>query len=298
MQFIKPSVRIEHQETDFNSMLKHIEICGRVSYKSEDKITNESSEKFINMLISRGHTSPLEHGTIYLTIPKNLKNFKNEFNKLLASPYIEKIEDGSFYYITTNYRVVYTLNLEFIKKYWSEPTKHIKRVSIRIVCSRGIGYEIVRHRTLSITQESTRYCNYSKDKFDNCLKFIIPSWIKDINDGETFSVEDTAPNKIVDAILAGKRTPNTLVLISSHVCEESAYLELINSKCSPQQARDVLSNGLKTELIVTGTIPQWEHFLRLRSKAYGATGMHPDMEVIGNFIYYALVSAGHIKKYN
>lgn len=298
MQFIKPSVKIEHQGTDFNDMLKHIELCGRVSYKSEDRVTDDSFEKFINMLIKKGHTSPLEHGTVYLTIPKDLKDFKDEFNKLLASPYIKKIEDDSFYYITTNYRVVYTLDLEFIKKYWSEPTKHIKRVSIRIICSRGIGYEIVRHRDLSITQESTRYCNYSKGKFDSCLKFIIPSWIEDIIDGETFSVEDIAPDKIVDAILSGKHNKNTLVLISSHVCEENAYTELINSNCSPQQARDVLSNGLKTELIVTGTIPQWEHFLRLRSKAYGATGMHHDMEVIGNFIYYTLLSDGHIKKYN
>lgn len=298
MQFIKARTNMEAQPAGIEGMLKHIELCGRVAYKSEDKITDTSWERFLKILTSRNHGSPLEHGTIYLTVPKNNKEFEKECNEVISSKYAEVVTDDDNTYITTNYRVVYKLNPDFITKFWSEPTKHVRRVTYRIICSRAIGYELVRHRVMSFTQESTRYCNYSKGKFQSCIQCIIPSWIDEIKDGETFTVADIAPDRLMQMLFNSKqhRSPITMSVISSHICVEASYFELLRQECTPQQARDVLPNGLKTELVITGTVPQWEHLLSLRSKAYGAVGAHPDMEVIADSIYYSLVSAGYIKE--
>lgn len=297
MQFVQASVNLETQPADFDGMMKHIELCGRVSYKSEDKINEESCQKFLKMLIKRGHTSTCEHGTVYLTVP-NTDEFKSEIELLTKLKYTDVVSDDGHIYITTNYRVVLqnNISLDLVGKFWSNPTKHICRVTIRVVCSRGVGYELVRHRVLSFTQESTRYCNYSKDKHGGCIKYIIPSWIDDIENGETFTVEDVSPEKVIKNILEQKRSAKTMILVSNHVCAEQAYMELLNLKCTPQEARDVLPNGLKTELVITGSIPQWEYFLSLRSPVCGAKGVHPDAAVIGDYIYYTLVSAGHIKE--
>lgn len=297
MQFVKASVSLIPQPADFEGMKKHIELCGRVSYKSEDRITDESCDKFIQMLADKGHTSACEHGTIYLTIP-NTDEFKQEIDSMLKLRYTDVVTDEDNVYVTTNYRVIINnhIPMKFVEDFWSEPTKHIKRVSFRVVCSRGIGYELVRHRVMSFTQESTRYCNYSKDKHGGCLKFIIPTWLDDIKEGETFSVEDVEPEALVKTMLSGEHTSKTMILASVNVCIEKAYMELLSQGCTPQQARDILPNGLKTELIITGTVPQWEHLLSLRSPAFGAKGMHPDIAVIGDNIYYALVSGGYLKE--
>jgi len=297
MEFVNASVSLVPQLEGVEAMLKHIELCGRVSYKSEDRITEDSCYKFIQMLINRGHTSPCEHGTIYLTIPKT-KEFSIELESMATLKYTDIVYDTENAYITTNYRVILenTVSLEFIKKYWSEPTKHIKRVSMRVICSRGVGYEAVRHRILSFTQESTRYCDYSKEKHGSHIKYIIPSWIKDLKEGDIFTVEDIAPEKVVATVWSGKYSSKTMILAGSYVTSEQAYKELLNLKCTPQEAREVLPNGLKTELIITGSIPQWEHFLSLRSPAYGAKGMHPDMAIIGDSVYNILISKGLINK--
>lgn len=293
MQFIKPNVLIEPQPSGIDGMLKHIELCGRVSYKSEDRITTESCDKFLKMLINRGHSSPLEHGTVYLTIPENTPSGISR--PFFEDPYSTVLTIDGNLYITTNYRVIVQHKLEdAMKQYWSEPTLHEKRITIRVICSRGVSHELVRHRGLSFTQESTRYCNYSKDKYDNCVSFIIPSWLTDIKDGEKFTTADIAIDKVIKATISGKRSGKTMVLISNHICAESAYMELLKQGCTPQEARDVLPNGLKTELVITGTVNQWIHFLSLRSPAFGATGVHPDAAVIGDKVYAELVSAGYL----
>lgn len=298
MKFINSSVRIEPQNDGLEEMFKHIELCCRVSYKSEDRITEDSYKKFLKMLMNNKHTTPLEQGTIYLTIPVDTKEFVDEAFKVYNSKYAEVVYGKEFNYVTTNYNVLKDFPLEFVKKFWSTPTEHVKRVTMKIVCSRAISHEIVRHRIFSYIQESTRYCNYSKGKFDSELKFIIPFWAKELKEGDSFSVQDIEPDKIIQKLLSpeNKISPQTFALISSHVCEENVYKELIKLGSTAQEARDVLSNGLKTELYMTGTIPQWEHFLSLRSPLCGATGVHPDMIKIGNEIYHLLVDNNYIKE--
>lgn len=289
MKFIKPFAEQVLQEPGLIGIIEHIERCGRVSYKSEDKITDGSAEKFLAMLTERGHTAPLEHGTVYLTIPD--EQMTKEHRLLLKDPYTvyrEGVEnDKDVYYITTNYRVINDHGLfdflDFLSDIPSE--QHIKRYTFRIVCSRGVSHELVRHRVFSFVQESTRYCNYSKDKHENCITFIIPSWAKDLKDGSQFGTKDIETDTIVRYALEGKMSAPSLALMANNVCCENCYMELLKLQGKPQDARDVLTNGVKTEIMMTGSLSQWKHFLKLRSPKYGAKGAHPDMAVIGDIIY-------------
>ena len=290
MKYVKSRVEIIQQGNSVEDMFRHIEQCGRISYKSEDRITEDSYGKFISMLEEKEHLSVLEHGTVYLTIPKNVDCFVEECAKVLDSCYAHVEQDDENYYVTTNYRVVHPYGMEFLKTFWSDMTEHVARVTIGVTCSRGVGYELVRHRVMSFTQESTRYCNYSKGKFDHQLTFIIPSWITDLKDGEQFTKADLEPDKLIKSMLSveDSKSPKTMILTSGHICAEECYMQLLSLGCKPQEARDVLPNGLKTELAISGTIPQWKHLLHLRSAKCGAVGVHPDTVKVADAIYEAL----------
>ena len=263
-------------------LLKHIELCGRVCYKSEDKITEDSAKKFIENLVKRGHTSVLEHGTIYLKIPTNLCNIEDVYDrkiltKIFWSPYSvkENVRDSEsdIKYVTTNLRVVVEASyndleiaLNIIKKYGdSDDSKYVKRVTFRIICDRGVSHELVRHRVFSFSQESTRYVNSTKRGF----LFIKPYWWN----------EDLLSMPIVDIENINELKKHNIFIYS---CKSDAenYSTLIELGQTPQQARAVLPSAIKTEVMVTGTIPQWEEFLKLRlNKA-----AHPDMSKIALMI--------------
>lgn len=186
MKIIKPSVEIM---TPINGeeILKHIEKVGRVCYKSEDKITEDSSKKFVSMIIKSGHEAVIEHYNI----------------------------------------------------------------TVKFITDRGISHEIVRHRIASYAQESTRYCNYNKDKFGNELTFIKPNDI------------DESSDEYLTWRLA---------------CEdaETDYLNMINNGVKPQTARSILPTCLKTEIVMTTNLREWRHFLKLRT----SKAAHPDIRVI------------------
>lgn len=186
MKIIKPSIEIL-DELNGDELLRKIEKIGRVCYKSEEKITSESSEKFISNILKSGHESVIEH----------------------------------------------------------------EKVSIRFICDRGVSHEIVRHRIASYSQESTRYCNYSKDKFGKEITVIKP----------LFWEEDSEEYKIwYETVLHS----------------EQAYQELIQLGAKPQEARSILPNSLKTEIVVTMNLREWRHFFKLRT----ATNAHPQMREI------------------
>ena len=253
------------------SVKKHIELCGRTCYCSEDKINDTSAEKFVNMLKSNHHMSVLEHGTVYLDMPMddNYSAMHNPYS--VVNFYLD--EDGfERIAMTTNYRVILENNLDEEFKLYSIsiPTNyHEKRYTFRITCSRAIANEIVRHRQMSYSQESTRYCNYSKDKFGEELTFIKPEWLSE----NAFEVG----NKSGDVSYLNKAESSYLnFLIDSEV----SYLDLIKENIKPENARGVLPLDLKTDLIVTGTKEQWDAFFKLRC----AKSAHPDIQVIANQI--------------
>ena len=174
-------------DIDGAKILQKLERCGRVCYKSEDKIAEGSAEKFIGMILKSGHESVLEH----------------------------------------------------------------EKLTVKFICDRGVTHEIVRHRIASYSQESTRYCNYSKDKFGNELTFIRPCFWTD--DSEEYAVWKQAMEEI-----------------------EKTYVKLISLGAKPEEARSILPNSLKTEIVCTMNLREWRHFFRLRT----AERAHPQIREI------------------
>ncbi len=186
MKEIRPSFEIM-DDIDGAKILQKLERCGRVCYKSEDKITEGSAEKFIGMILKSGHESVLEH----------------------------------------------------------------EKLTVKFICDRGVTHEIVRHRIASYSQESTRYCNYSKDKFGNELTFIRPCFWAD--DSDEYAVWKQAMEDI-----------------------EKTYVKLISLGAKPEEARSILPNSLKTEIVCTMNLREWRHFFRLRT----AERAHPQIREI------------------
>ena len=271
MRLIKPSVEIIKQEKyDLLHVFKFIELAGRTCYKSENKITEDSASEFVDRMIKSGHGAMLEHGTIYLTIP--VSDISNPIiYKYILNSYSKIFIDFTNSYITTNYRVLIENNWLDDLKYISEPYLfHTKRTTVKFICDRGVSHEFVRHRVFSFAQESTRYCNYTKDKFNNELTFIIPCWIKDLEEGNYYAYCEYHHSKND----ASKRW------FDSCMSSEFVYTNLIEEGWKPQEARTILPNSLKTELIMTGFDSDWQNFFKLRC----APNAHPQAKELADML--------------
>lgn len=271
MKLIKQSFEFINQ-TDFSlvGIKRHIERCARVSYKSEDKITDTSYEKFVNMLESRGHDRPLEFGTVHLKMI--LPDFQGFMNSLLTfgilnDIWIKSAHVGDIVYITTNYRYYLDIIKYFpkVKEYFTEEDNEYypKRYTIHMILDRGVMDEFRTHVGLSHLAESTRYCRYSKDKFGREVTFIKPCWL-DIPLGD-YGISSLPGDNILG--LSG----GTMVFIDSLLDAEDYYLTLLSQGWTPQQARSVLPLGIKSELISCGFEDSWENFFKRRD----APDAHP-----------------------
>ena len=294
MKLIKQSFEFINQ-TDFSlvGIKKHIERCARVSYKSEDKITDTSYEKFVNMLESRGHDRPLEFGTVHLKMSTAQFNalqmllIKNKvYNDCWIKYNIIDTEDNC--YITTNYR--YYLELckydKGVSEYLdpSDSPFYPKRYTIHMILDRGVMDEFRTHVGLSHLAESTRYCNYSKDKFNNEVTFVIPSWCNSLIEG---SKQEYSPFEI-----NGDEVEFMNVLQNA----QNSYLSLLKMGWTPQQARSVLPLGIKSELISCGFEDAWANFMRRRSPKYGDPGAHPMAAEIADKLCEEFLRRGFIDK--
>lgn len=197
MILIKPSAVLIAASTG-PEMLRRIEAAGRTCYKSEDKITEDSAEKFVRMIIARGHETVIEH----------------------------------------------------------------EKVSARVICDRGVSHEIVRHRLASYSQESTRYCDYEGGH----VTFIIPPWV------------DTEPGTYSDRVFCTPHSDPDVTWLHCVYDSELHYKELRSKGWKPEQARSVLPNSLKTELVMTMNLREWRHFFKLRT----APAAHPQMREIAD----------------
>lgn len=298
MRLIKPSFEIIEQQAGLEGMYKQIELAGRTCYKSEDKITEDSAKGFVERMIKSGHGAMLEHGTVYLLIPyeEAIDTIGDDWvhEQYSYNPYSVVAVYGNSYYITTNFRVLVENNWMDDLKYICEPTKyHEKRVTVRFICDRGVSHEYVRHRVFSFAQESTRYCNYSKDKFGNELTFIIPNWL-DIPEGnyEIPAFWDKETCKLMSKYAGDENTYASIQTFLSGIgLSEQQYLSLIDGGWRPQQARAVLPNSLKTELVVTGFVSDWKHFFELRC----ASNAHPQAQELAIPLREEFVKRGYIK---
>ena len=288
-----------------NDPIKKIEKCGRVCYKSEDKITEDSAEKFVANIIKRGHEAVLEHASFIFQVSYNVyedirKKVMFVENRYPVKMYL-RFTDSDGYVVSGNVRAwrdffrfsgVPPYMNDFVEanpilfpEFKSDSPFNLERgewsirqistneivstyqrlvhedVSVKFICDRGVTHEIIRHRPASFCQESTRYCNYSKDGFGGEITVIKPM---------SFDCSDS-PYRI------WKRS-----------CEnaETAYFDLLNEGCTPQEARDVLPNSLKTELIMTAPLMEWCHFFNLRM----SPAAHPQMQEVASYAYDAMNS--------
>lgn len=289
MRLIKPYFEIWNQPSSLEGVYKQIERVGRVCYKSEDKITEDSAKGFVDRMVKSGHGGVLEHGTIYLLKPMEYKGVYVpgiEWKKYVINPYTRtnlcSINDQNTIAITTNYRALVENNWLDDLKYICEPTEfHEKRITVHFVCDRGVSHEFVRHRVMSFAQESTRYCNYSKDKFGNELTFIQPCWLDD----ERLKLYGSYHTVIRD------KSPESIFIANLNNAEKD-YLDLIKLGWKPQEARAVLPNSLKTELIVTGFVSDWNHFFRLRSRIAETGKPHPQAQELADPLMDEFVKRG------
>lgn len=289
-----------------NDPIKKIEKCGRVCYKSEDKITEDSAEKFVANIIKRGHEAVLEHASFIFQVSYNVYQDIRDKVIFVENRYPVKLylrfTDSDGYVVSGNVRAWrdffffagvppymndfveakpilfpefksdFPFNLKGGK--WSirqisanELVSTYQRlvhedVSVKFICDRGVTHEIVRHRPASFCQESTRYCNYSNGKFGGEITVIKPCFFKENS----------------------TRYLNWFVACES---AETAYNAILEDGGTPQEARDVLPNSLKTELIMTAPLMEWCHFFNLRM----SPAAHPQMQEVASYAYDAMNSS-------
>jgi len=199
MRLVKPSTEILSISGKPDSGLELIELAGRTCYKSEDRIGPGTAEKFVQMVLKRGHESVIEHSM----------------------------------------------------------------ATVRFIVDRGVSHELVRHRLCAFSQESTRYCNYSGG-----VTFVIPPWVE-FPPGEYHS--NTLSLSVVAAVSLAEN-----IWYEAMETAESHYLKLLYEGWSPQQARSVLPNSLKTEIVVTANFREWRHIFKLRC----SQAAHPQMREV------------------
>jgi thymidylate synthase (FAD) len=288
MKLVKPKAEILIQQPGLEGIYKQIELAGRTCYKSEDKITEDSAKAFVDRMIKSGHTAMLEAGTVYLTIPytdiETLSHYRGvagKYNEIEFTRYSKvTMTRGTHNYVTTNYRVLVENNWLDDLKYLCEPTEyHERRVTFKLLTSIGVTRELNRHRINSIAEQSTRYCNYSKDKFGNEVTFCIPNWLSNIKEGSYTWKDYFGDWRYIDM-----SSPVEDKFIAELFSSERAYLELITKGWQPQQAREVLPLCTASEIVHTAFESDWNHFFDLRY--FESTGkVHPNMKELTTLMY-------------
>ena len=286
MKIQKPQYEIWMQNPGELGIYQQIERAGRVCYKSENNTTEDSAKPFVGRMIEHEHYAMLEHGTVYLTcnhgeLPLYTSNKFSHVNTI----------DGKDY-ITTNLRVMAeNKTLEDLKYRTDfEKGKHELRITVHFTTQIAITREYNRHRANSMAEQSTRYCNYTKNKFGSEISINLPTWVKgdlEINDEKFVELcEDVANEETNDW------TPIDAWLFANQAAE-FAYMKLIAMGCKPQEARVILPLDTNTELVHTAFVSDWKHFFDLR--ALGTTGApHPDAKILAEPLYEEFKERGYI----
>lgn len=283
MKILKPSFEIWQQEDGLAGVYKMIEKAGRVCYKSEKNTTEISAQPFVERMIASQHTAMLEHGTVYLTAPKGTIYDKYNYNKFSVAI------KGDNDFVTTNLRVLVENQWMDDLKYISSPTaNHKLRVTVHFTTQVAITREFNRHRANSMAEQSTRYCNYTKDKFGSEISVNLPKWVNDEADFANVPSQTdmelfrTLCNEIVTGTDKSWNAINNWLF--ANLAAEFSYMNLIAMGKKPQEARVVLPLDTNTELVHTAFLEDWKHFFDLR--AIGTTGEpHPDAKAIAMPLY-------------
>ena len=292
MNLVKDSVKL----IDLAEPGRKIEYAGRVCYKSQDKISEGSYERFIKGIANRGHLSVLEHERKMFAIPVNPFNEKG-YEKMFGFEHYFNItvnmnENPSYFFVSGNIRawyellygpkaVTYQAEADTLKNFLRKDYPYIfeidenrtpedvgilygaeaekicdnldvhKAYTFEIVGSRSFTHQIVRHRTLSFSQESQRYCNYTAGKFGSSIRVI------------------------------GSEVPDGAGHLLNQL--EELYFDLIEKGAKPEEARQILPNCTASTIVVTGTIEDWKKFLHLRVDEHAQREIR---EIATNIMHY------------
>ena len=321
MRLIRPSYEIIEQGPGLQGIYDIIERCGKTSYKSEVK-GGEDAKRFVDSRAKEKHGAVLEFGTVYLTFNpgdpttslrgsgddetksymesrgENIEYF--EWSKIihfyLKNAYSKTTFCDHKWYVTTNYRVLVENNRLDDLKYLSEPTEyHEKRYCVKFITDIGVGREFLRHRVMSLVQESTRYVNYMKEKFGEQCTFVIPPWIN-LPECENLAFwdGDWVDMKEMKIVCEDGHTRTSAWLWAMDFAEKQ-YRVLTNdwshvdgvpeedkAPWTAQQARGVLPLATKTEFVLCGYKDAWVHFFRLRSDIAATGKPHPQAQELAN----------------
>ena len=289
MKFIKPNVEILEQTSGLQGVYNAICEAASTCYQSVPK-SGEQAKTFVDTLIKNGHMAMLEFGTVYLTIPWNDYDSDSDISEWISEntgcPYIEIFFNGPNIYITTNLRYLIEKEIwDIVMKYMVEPTEyHPRRHTVRFNISIGTGREFLRHRVFSFANESTRFCSYKSDKFDKQVTFIIPSWC---------TIEEGGYNNPLSPLKSNKSSDKDFILSWACYEAEKFYFDMLEAKCSPQEAREALPLCTKSTLCMCGFEEDWRHFFELRKD--GTTGKpHPDAYYAASLLWEKFKNKGII----
>ena len=316
MKILESTASIMFQEPGIIGAYKQIEKVGRACWASENLITENSYKTFVEGLMEREHNAPLEHGTIYLvymvgspiydmsymTNISDINKFKNNpYSKVIEKRYdvaaeakydnwifefVANFGPSTVYYITTNLRVIIE---NFNKDNRQRVLDHIVnvpykeheiRITVHFTCQRAISAEFNRHRKNSMMERSSRYCNFSMDKFGNEIGIIKPDWV--IND--TPNLDFMGYIKILNNRNNSEWSKFDYWIFANLACEWS-YMNLIELGAKPEEARDILPMGLQTELYHTAFISDWIHFFKLRAWTSKGNKPHPEARKLARIIF-------------
>ena len=288
MKINQPSFEIWEQQPGVDGVYRQVERCGRVCYKSENHQTADSARPFVERLIASKHTAMLEHATIYLTLDEH--DDRTELYRQNRFTHVNMVDGKA--YITTNLRVlVENGRMDDLKELCEPTVHHERRVTVHFTTQVAITREFNRHRVNSMAEQSTRYCNYSKEKFGAEITINLPQWVKELPDGAwtstieegTVSLDDDAFLALTKKVVAGEADAADNWLFAN-LAAERAYLNLTALGRKPQEARVVLPLDTNTELVHTAFLSDWKHFFDLR--ALGTTGApHPDAKAVALPLY-------------
>ena len=316
MKIIEPKVEIWEQPKGIEGIYKQIERVGRVCYKSEDHTTEDSAKPFVERMIKSEHFAMLEHGTVYLSIPNNHAHV-DLLQELYHSRFTHWCSPLGPHCInfSTNLRVLVVKNIwDACKPYVCDFGEGFRsgdrRVTVHFSTQIAVSREANRHRVNSMAEQSTRFCNYSKNKFGGEIAINTPTWINDIFNGDKEAIDSFAGSDSYNGTQRFFRDPYLFMALAKNVYEgkasdienwlfanfaaERAYMNLVNSGRKPQEARVVLPLDTNTELVHTAFVSDWMHFFDLR--ALNKTGKaHPDMVAVAEPLYEEFKRRGYIK---
>ena len=289
MNILQPSFEIWLQEPGLQGIYRQVERAGRVCYKSENHLTADSAEPFVKRMIQSSHTAMLEHATVYLQGDEDgpLKKYMgNRFTHC-------RCHNGQIY-VSTNLRVLVENGWMDDLKLIGEPTpEHERRVTVHFTTQVAITREFNRHRANSMAEQSTRYCNYSKDKFGGEMSVNEPAWVREASAGGIEAGEHKLADLCRD-IADGRGSADWTDIdcwLLANLASELAYMTLVSHGRKPQEARVVLPLDVNTELVHTAFVSDWKHFFNLR--ALGTTGApHPDAKVLAMPLYMEFQQRG------